>query len=77
MLVHGDEEGKPEGGISREKESISTIKSILHSIKHSEDAVDSTKSKVREEKADTCLNVSMPVILRFKLLSLSASGIYA
>ncbi|KAH0747234.1 hypothetical protein KY285_008891 [Solanum tuberosum] len=45
MLVHGDEEGKPEGGISREKESISTIKSILHSIKHSEDVVDSTKSK--------------------------------
>ncbi|CAN4127000.1 unnamed protein product [Withania somnifera] len=45
MLVHGDEEGKPEGGISREKESISTIKSILHSIKQSEDAVDSTKSK--------------------------------
>ncbi|CAN4114615.1 unnamed protein product [Withania somnifera] len=45
MLVHGDEEGKSEGGISREKENISTIKSILHSIKQSEDAVDSTKSK--------------------------------
>lgn len=49
MLVHGDEEGKSEGGNSREKESISMIKSILHIIKHSEDAVDSTKSKVRKE----------------------------
>ncbi|KAK4369677.1 hypothetical protein RND71_009152 [Anisodus tanguticus] len=45
MLVYGDEEGKSEGGISREKESILTINSILHSIKRSEDAVDSTKSK--------------------------------
>ncbi|XP_060185631.1 sister chromatid cohesion protein PDS5 homolog A isoform X2 [Lycium barbarum] len=45
MLVHGDEDGKSEGGISREKESILTINSILHSIKHSEDAVDPTKSK--------------------------------
>ncbi|KAK4360111.1 hypothetical protein RND71_022340 [Anisodus tanguticus] len=45
MLVYGDEEGKYEGGISREKESILTINSILHSIKRSEDAVDSTKSK--------------------------------
>ncbi|XP_019242309.1 PREDICTED: sister chromatid cohesion protein PDS5 homolog B-like [Nicotiana attenuata] len=45
MLVHGDEEGKSEGDISREKESILTINSILHSIKHSEDAVDSAISK--------------------------------
>ncbi|XP_016550308.1 sister chromatid cohesion protein PDS5 homolog A isoform X2 [Capsicum annuum] len=45
MLVHGDEEGKSEGGFSKDKESILTIKSILLSIKHSEDAVDSTKSK--------------------------------
>lgn len=49
MLVHGDEEGKSEGDISREKESILTINSILHSIKHSEDAVDSAMSKVRKE----------------------------
>lgn len=58
MLVHGDEEGKSEGGNSREKESISMIKSILHIIKHSEDAVDSTKSKNSYAVSDLALAIT-------------------
>lgn len=46
MLVHGDEDGKSDISISKDKESISAIISIFESIKYSEDNVDSTKSKV-------------------------------
>lgn len=46
MLVHGDDDGKSDDSISKDKESISTIVSIFESIKRSEDNVDSTKSKV-------------------------------
>ena len=46
MLVHGDEDGKSDIDISKDKESLSAIISIFESIKRSEDNVDSTKSKV-------------------------------
>lgn len=47
MLVNGEEDDKSEDVI-KEKENISTIVSILETIKLSEDSVDTTKSKVRE-----------------------------
>lgn len=46
MLVNKDEDAKSEAGANKEKESISVIFSIFKSIKHSEDIVDATKSKV-------------------------------
>ncbi|CAK9156797.1 unnamed protein product [Ilex paraguariensis] len=45
MLLHGDEDCKSEDDINKEKESISLIIAIFQSIKHSEDFVDTTKSK--------------------------------
>lgn len=47
MLVHGDEDGKSEESINKEKESILLINSIFQSIKRSEDSVDTTKSMVK------------------------------
>ena len=47
MLVNKDEDTKSEAGANKEKESISVIFSIFQSIKHSEDIVDATKSKVQ------------------------------
>ena len=46
MLIHGDEDGKSEGSIEKDKESICAILSILQCIKCSEDTLDPTKSKV-------------------------------
>jgi len=46
MLVQRDEDVKSEVTADKEKETISAITSIFQSIKHSEDAVDVSKSKV-------------------------------
>lgn len=46
MLLQRDEDAKSEVTTDKEKELISTITSIFLSIKHSEDMVDTSKSKV-------------------------------
>jgi hypothetical protein len=46
MLVQRDEDVKLGVITDKEKEIISAITSIFQSIKHSEDAVDASKSKV-------------------------------
>ena len=46
MLVQRDEDVKSEVTANKEKEIISTITSIFQNIKHSEDVVDASKSKV-------------------------------
>lgn len=46
MLLQRDEDAKSEVTTNKEKEIISTIASIFLSIKHSEDIVDTSKSKV-------------------------------
>lgn len=48
MLVQRDEDAKSEASTNKEKEKevISVINSIFHSIKCSEDVVDAAKSKV-------------------------------
>ncbi|XP_054776795.1 sister chromatid cohesion protein PDS5 homolog A-like isoform X2 [Prosopis cineraria] len=45
ILLHKDEDAKSETTNNKEKENISTITDIFQSIKHSEDIVDSSKSK--------------------------------
>lgn len=46
LLVHKDEDLKSEANSTKEKENVSTIFSIFHSIRNSEDVVDATKTKV-------------------------------
>ena len=46
MLLQRDEDAKSEVTTDKEKEVISTITSIFLRIKHSEDVVDTSKSKV-------------------------------
>lgn len=46
MLVQRDEDAKFEVTTDKEKKVISAITSIFQSIKHSEDVVDASKSKV-------------------------------
>jgi len=46
MLLQRDEDVKSEVTTDKEKEIISTITCIFLSIKHSEDVVDTSKSKV-------------------------------
>lgn len=46
MLVLGDEDGKSEDSINKEKESILIVISIFQSIKRSKDSVDTKKSMV-------------------------------
>ncbi|KAA8537266.1 hypothetical protein F0562_027047 [Nyssa sinensis] len=58
MLVHGDEDGKSEVSINKEKESISLIISILRSIKCSEDIVDPAKSKNSHGICDLGLSIT-------------------
>ena len=48
MLVHRDEDAKSEATTNKEKEIISTITSIFQSIKHSEDIIDASKTKVKD-----------------------------
>ncbi|PPD78128.1 hypothetical protein GOBAR_DD24929 [Gossypium barbadense] len=65
MLVNKDEDAKSEADANKEKENISMIFSIFKSIKHSEDIVDATKSKLLGYKEDAGLiqSVSLPPIL--------------
>ncbi|XP_071922284.1 sister chromatid cohesion protein PDS5 homolog A-like isoform X1 [Coffea arabica] len=58
MLVHGDEDGKSDIDISKDKESLSAIISIFESIKRSEDNVDSTKSKKLYAICDLGLSIT-------------------
>lgn len=53
MLIHKDEDVKSEATNNKEKESISAIISIFHSIKCSEDIIDAAKSKVWEDVSPT------------------------
>lgn len=65
MLIHKDEDVKSEAS---NKESISVIISIFHSIKCSEDIVDAAKSKVGKTLLYVCycwlLNLSMKTTTR-------------
>ncbi|XP_057765095.1 sister chromatid cohesion protein PDS5 homolog A isoform X2 [Salvia miltiorrhiza] len=45
MLVHGDGDGKSDVSISKDKETLSFVKSIFLRIKRSEDAFDAAKSQ--------------------------------
>lgn len=45
ILLHGDEESSTEATSNNDKESISAVLSLLHSIKSSEDAADPAKSQ--------------------------------
>lgn len=46
MLMHGDEDGKSDVSLSKDRESACAIISIFQNIKRSEDNFDGTKSKV-------------------------------
>ncbi|CAA2991927.1 sister chromatid cohesion PDS5 homolog B-like [Olea europaea subsp. europaea] len=59
MLVTGDEDGKSDDSISKEKESISLLYSIFLCIKRSEDAFDATKSKNSYALCDLGLSIVM------------------
>ena len=63
MLVNKDEDTKTEPGANKEKESISVIFSIFKSIKHSEDIVDATKSKVQWEVYFYINNYYYPIFI--------------
>ncbi|KAL3521808.1 hypothetical protein ACH5RR_014642 [Cinchona calisaya] len=58
MLVHGDEDGKSDISVSKDKESISAIISIFGSIKRSEDNFDPTKSKNLYAVCDLGLSIT-------------------
>ncbi|XP_057513185.1 sister chromatid cohesion protein PDS5 homolog A-like isoform X2 [Actinidia eriantha] len=58
MLIHGDEDGKSEGSIEKDKESICAILSILQCIKCSEDTLDPTKSKNSHGICDLGLSIT-------------------
>ncbi|KAK6917884.1 hypothetical protein RJ641_018635 [Dillenia turbinata] len=57
MLIHGDEEAKSDFSTNKEKESISSLISVLRSIKCSEDVVDASKSKNAHAICDLALAV--------------------
>ncbi|KAK6932870.1 hypothetical protein RJ641_002494 [Dillenia turbinata] len=57
MLVHGDEESKSDVSTNKEKECVSSIISVLHNIKCSEDVVDASKSKNAHAICDLALAV--------------------
>ncbi|KAK7303437.1 hypothetical protein RJT34_14343 [Clitoria ternatea] len=64
MLVQGDDDVKSEVTINREKEIISTITSILQSIKQSEDVVDASKSKNSHAICDLGLAITKRLVER-------------
>ncbi|KAJ4704111.1 sister chromatid cohesion protein PDS5-like A-like [Melia azedarach] len=57
MLIHKDEDVKSEATNNKEKESISAIISIFHSIKCSEDIIDAAKSKNSHGICDLGLSI--------------------
>lgn len=54
MILRRDEDAKSEVTTDKEKENISTISSIFQNIKHSEDVVDTSKSKVVDKYIFIC-----------------------
>lgn len=64
LLVHKDEDVKSEANITKEKENISTIFSIFHSIRNSEDIVDATKSKISHAICDLGLSIIKRLALK-------------
>ncbi|XP_038893526.1 sister chromatid cohesion protein PDS5 homolog B isoform X2 [Benincasa hispida] len=73
LLVHKDEDVKSEANSNKEKENISTIFSIFHSIKNSEDIVDATKSKISYAICD----LGMSIIKRLALKEDDLQGLTA
>ncbi|XP_031270403.1 sister chromatid cohesion protein PDS5 homolog A-like [Pistacia vera] len=57
VLIHKDEDVKSEASNNKEKESISPIISLFHSIKCSEDIVDAAKSKNSHAICDLGLSI--------------------
>ncbi|XP_010243945.1 PREDICTED: sister chromatid cohesion protein PDS5 homolog A-like isoform X2 [Nelumbo nucifera] len=57
-LVHEDKSGKSDANTSKEKETVSTIISIFHSIKSSEDIVDMVKSKNSHAICDIGMSIT-------------------
>ncbi|XP_022967040.1 sister chromatid cohesion protein PDS5 homolog A-like isoform X1 [Cucurbita maxima] len=64
LLVHKDEDVKSEANIAKEKENISTIFSIFHCIKNSEDVVDPAKSKISYAICDLGLSIVKRLALK-------------
>ncbi|XP_010252783.1 PREDICTED: sister chromatid cohesion protein PDS5 homolog B [Nelumbo nucifera] len=58
VLIRGDKAGKPEVSASKEKETVSTIISIFHAIKLSEDMVDVMKSKNSHAICDIGMSIT-------------------
>ncbi|KAL2475831.1 hypothetical protein Adt_36567 [Abeliophyllum distichum] len=57
MLVHGDDEGKSDVSINKDRESISLLYSMFLCIKNSEDAFTATKSKNSHALCDLGLSI--------------------
>ncbi|XP_059624884.1 sister chromatid cohesion protein PDS5 homolog A isoform X2 [Cornus florida] len=62
ILVHGDEEGKSEVSVNKEKESISLVISIFRNIKCSEDIVEPSKSKNSHAICDLGLSITKRLV---------------
>ncbi|XP_019463683.1 PREDICTED: sister chromatid cohesion protein PDS5 homolog A-like isoform X1 [Lupinus angustifolius] len=74
MMVQRNEDHKSEVTSNREKENISIIASIFHYIKHSEDIVDSSKSKNSHAICDLGLAITKQIVQKdVDLQGLSAS----
>ncbi|XP_016903052.2 sister chromatid cohesion protein PDS5 homolog A isoform X1 [Cucumis melo] len=64
LLVHKDEDLKSEANSTKEKENVSTIFSIFHSIRNSEDVVDATKTKISYAICDLGLSIIKRLALK-------------
>ncbi|XP_022142523.1 sister chromatid cohesion protein PDS5 homolog A isoform X2 [Momordica charantia] len=64
LLVHKDDDVKSEANTTKEKENISAIFSIFHSIKNSEDIVDAAKSKNSYAICDLGLSIMKRLALK-------------
>ncbi|XP_028754953.1 sister chromatid cohesion protein PDS5 homolog B-A isoform X2 [Neltuma alba] len=62
ILLHRDEDAKSEATNNKDKEVISTITSIFRSIKHSEDIVDTSKSKNSHAICDLGLAITKRLV---------------
>ncbi|KAF7803880.1 sister chromatid cohesion protein PDS5-like protein A-like isoform X2 [Senna tora] len=74
VLVYRDEDAKSEATTNKEKEILSTITSIFEGIKHSEDVVDTSKSKNSHAISDLGLAITKRLVqLDVDLHELTAS----
>ncbi|KAK7292494.1 hypothetical protein RIF29_08275 [Crotalaria pallida] len=74
MILQRDEDTKSEVTSNKKKENISTITSIFQNIKHSEDIVDTSKSKNSHAICDLGLAITKQIVQKdFDLQGLSAS----